>query len=455
LALHRGDIIGEYRVLDVIGAGGMGAVYKVEHLITKRVEAMKALKTAIGIAPDDIRRFEREIQVQARLHHPNIAAVYSAVRDGDQLGLVMEYVEGESLQALLARQRLPVEAAVAVVADVLAALDYAHRAGVVHRDVSPANIIIPPTGGAKLTDFGLAFEAASGLVSAAGTPAGTACYMSPEQVRGLDGLDARSDVYSAGAVLYEALTGRRLFDADGAFAIMQCHVETAPSPPSEANPNVPAALNRAVGRALAKDPGARFPSAAEFRAAILEAAGERRRGGTGRRWAIFAAAALAAAACTGALMVRVHGNRAKVLPRPAPVVVQQPLPVAPPVAVPVQAEEAPPAPVIAERREVPAKKRAVRPKAPAAQVEDAVVAKPEPVAVEPAAAPEAGSAAADLTSLPAVPRPATLAVPGIPVPTVDSAQPQKAGNRFVRALGKINPFKRAPKEAAAPLTNGK
>src|ERR1051326_3022930 len=154
--LPPGFSLRDYRILGLAGTGGMGAVYKIEHLITRRVEAMKLLPPGLSSDPDQVQRFEREIQVQARLHHPNIAALYNAVRDGSTTALIMEFVEGESLQRMLEDGPLPLPTALDFTAQVLAAVAYAHAAGVIHRDVAPANIIITHDRIAKLTDFGLA-----------------------------------------------------------------------------------------------------------------------------------------------------------------------------------------------------------------------------------------------------------------------------------------------------------
>jgi serine/threonine protein kinase len=266
--IQIGDAVGDYRVIDIAGSGGMGTVYKIEHVITKRIEAMKLLPPGAIDDPEQVQRFEREIQVQARLHHPNIVALYNALHNGDLIALVMEYVEGESLQRLLEAGPLPVETAVDLTRQVLGALAYAHEAGVIHRDVAPANIIITGDGTAKLMDFGLARAAMDIRLSTSGVPLGSPWYMSPEQVRGVGALDARTDLYAMGAVLHEMLTGRKLFEAAGAFAVMRAHVEVVPGPPSVRNPKVPAALDDIVRKALAKAPAMRFQSAHEFRMAL-------------------------------------------------------------------------------------------------------------------------------------------------------------------------------------------
>jgi serine/threonine-protein kinase len=268
LAIKRGNTVGDYKVIDLAGSGGMGAVYRIEHVITKRVEAMKVLPTGIGTSPENIRRFEREIEVQARLHHPNIVALYNAVRDDDSIALIMEYVEGESLEQMLLSGKLPLNAAVNYADQVLDALAYAHDNGVIHRDVKPANIIVTPAGTAKLMDFGLALAVTDLRLTDTGVAVGSAWYMSPEQVRASDELDARTDIYAFGAVLHEMLTGKKLFDADGSFAVMRAQMEAVPQAPSAFNPEVSAALDDAIARALAKDPAARFQTAREFRIAL-------------------------------------------------------------------------------------------------------------------------------------------------------------------------------------------
>jgi serine/threonine-protein kinase len=268
VAIKIGDIVGDYKVIGFVGSGGMGAVYKIEHAITKRVEAMKVLPTGVGSNPEEVRRFEREIEVQARLNHPNIVALHNAMRDENSIALVMEYVHGESLERKLESGRLPVDTAVNYAVHVLNALAYAHDNGVIHRDVKPANIIIDPSGVAKLTDFGIALAVNDLRLTNAGAPVGSAWYMAPEQVWGTHESDARTDIYAIGAVVHEMLTGRKLFEGDGTFAVMCAQMEETPEQPSALNPEVPATLDSVVAQALAKDPLARFQSANEFRIAL-------------------------------------------------------------------------------------------------------------------------------------------------------------------------------------------
>lgn len=264
-----GDTIGGYRILSLIGAGGMGKVFEAEHAVTKRIEALKVLLPAGDGTPDQhqehISRFLREIQVQASLTHSNIATVHNAFEHDGVLVMVMELVRGSSLKRLLEIEGPPILKAIDLMCQVLDALDFAHRRGVVHRDITPANIIISSDGVVKLTDFGLAKSQRDVQLTREGIAVGSVHYMSPEQVRGQQELDNRSDLYSAGAVLYEMLCRQRVFDATDGFAIMRAHVEKQPVPPVQYNKEIPQSLNDLVLRALAKDPIQRFRAAGEFK----------------------------------------------------------------------------------------------------------------------------------------------------------------------------------------------
>ena len=266
--LEVGSTIGDYQVIDILGAGGMGQVYKVRNLISDRAEAMKVLLPDLVQSPDLADRFLREIKVQASLEHPNIAALHTAVRADNQLLMLMEFVEGITLERKLNAGPLPVPEAVDYIRQVLAALDYAHARGVIHRDIKPANMMLTPEGVVKLMDFGIAKSATDRRLTMTGTTMGSLYYMSPEQIRGDSTLDARADLYSVGVSLYEMVTGVHPFDGDSQFAIMSAHLEKDPVPPIQIDPRLPGALNEIVLMSVLKDPNARFQTAGAFRNAL-------------------------------------------------------------------------------------------------------------------------------------------------------------------------------------------
>jgi hypothetical protein len=275
MPLEIGSTLGDYQIIGILGAGGMGRVYKVRNLISDRVEAMKVLLPDLATAPDLADRFIREIKVQASLEHPNIAALHTAVRAGNQLLMIMEYLEGFTLEQRLQQGRVPVPEAVGYIRQVLAALAYAHERGVVHRDVKPANMMVVGSGTLKLMDFGIAKAAGDQRLTMTGTTMGSLYYMSPEQIKGATDIDARADLYSVGVSLYELVTGKRPFDGDSQFAIMAAHLEKAPVPPISIDPSLPQSLNDLILMAVAKDPDQRFQTANAFRNALESLAGAR------------------------------------------------------------------------------------------------------------------------------------------------------------------------------------
>jgi eukaryotic-like serine/threonine-protein kinase len=259
--------IGDYEILGVLGAGGMGKVYKVRNVLTERVEAMKILLPDLAGQKDLANRFLREIKLLAGLSHPNIASLRTALTVGNQLVMIMELVEGVTLAARLEQGALPPTDAVNYISQVLVALSYAHREHIIHRDIKPANMMLTPQGIVKLMDFGIARPAEDRSLTMTGTTLGSLYYMSPEQIRG-ETIDARSDLYSVGVSLYELVTGRRPFQASANYSIMAAHLQQAPQPPAELQPGLPAALNEVILMALAKEPGRRFQSAEAFRNAL-------------------------------------------------------------------------------------------------------------------------------------------------------------------------------------------
>jgi serine/threonine-protein kinase len=210
----------------------------------------------------------REIKVQASLEHPNIAALHTALRVDNQLLMLMELVEGETLEQKLKAGPIPVAHAVDYIRQVLSALEYAHARGVVHRDIKPANMMLTPSGVVKLMDFGIAKATGDHKLTMTGTTMGSLYYMSPEQIKGATTLDARADLYSVGVSLYELATGKRPFDGDSQFAIMSAHLEKVPVPPVTLDPSMPQALNDVILLAVRKDPSARFQTATAFRNAL-------------------------------------------------------------------------------------------------------------------------------------------------------------------------------------------
>ena len=204
-----GSRVGDYEVLQILGAGGMGRVYKVRNVISERVEAMKVLLPDLDGDPDLANRFMREIKVQASLDHPNIAVLHTALRIENQLLMLMEFVEGVTLENLMAAGPIPIGQAVDYMTQVLSALSYAHARGVIHRDLKPANMMITADGVVKLMDFGIARMQQDRKLTQTGQTVGSLYYMSPEQIKGGLDLDARSDLYSLGVSLYEVCTGAR------------------------------------------------------------------------------------------------------------------------------------------------------------------------------------------------------------------------------------------------------
>lgn len=259
--------IGDYEILNELGAGGMGKVYKVRNVISDRIEAMKILLPDLVGRQELAARFLREIKVLAALDHPNIAALRTALTLDNQLVMVMEYVEGTTLTHRMQQGPIPVADAVNYISQALDALSYAHQQHVIHRDVKPSNMMLTPQGLVKLMDFGIARSGDESTLTMTGTTLGSLGYMSPEQVKG-EPTDARSDLYSVGISLYEMVTGRRPFRESSDYSIMAAQVNQPPTPPIDIKPGLPTELNEIILLAIAKDPTARFQSAEAFKNAL-------------------------------------------------------------------------------------------------------------------------------------------------------------------------------------------
>jgi serine/threonine-protein kinase len=265
-----GQKLGDYEILGVLGAGGMGKVYKVRNTISDRIEAMKILLPNLADQKELADRFLREIKLLASLNHPNIAALRTALTLDNQLVMIMEYVDGVTLASRLQQGPVPVADAVYYIDQVLAALVYAHQMNVVHRDIKPGNMMLTPQGVVKLMDFGIARPGNEAGMTITGTTLGSLNYMSPEQVKG-ESVDARSDLYSVGLSLYEIVTGRLPFRGDSGYSLMVAQLQQAPEPPIVLRPDLPKPLNDIILMVLAKEPEKRFQSATAFRNALKSA----------------------------------------------------------------------------------------------------------------------------------------------------------------------------------------
>jgi eukaryotic-like serine/threonine-protein kinase len=256
-----------YEVLRRLARGGMADVYLARDLLLDRPVALKVLFPEFATDPAFVERFRREAQAAANLSHPNIVGVYDSGESNGTYFIVMEYIEGRSLAQILRDEGpLSPDRAADITTDVAAALGFAHRNGVVHRDVKPGNVLISPIGQVKVADFGIARAVSTQEnLTQTGTVMGTATYFSPEQARG-EQVDPRSDVYSLGIVLYETLTGRPPFSGENPVSVAYKHVQEAPVPPRQANSSIPPPLEAITLKALAKNPANRYPSADELAA---------------------------------------------------------------------------------------------------------------------------------------------------------------------------------------------
>jgi serine/threonine-protein kinase len=268
-----GRVLGNYRLVERLGEGAMGAVYKGIDLMVEREVAVKMLRPEIARQPEIVARFHAEGVTLAKLNHPNIATLYSFFREGDEFFMVMEFVAGRTLDVVIREQgAMAPESAVAVASQVLNAVEHAHGLGILHRDLKPANIMLTSSV-VKVTDFGIARALGQARMTREGNIVGTLEYLAPERIRGQEA-DGRSDLYSVGVVLYEMLSGRLPFERDTEFELMRAQLEeTPPAFSSLGLTGVPAQLEAVVFTALAKVPEERFGTAGEFRRALELARG--------------------------------------------------------------------------------------------------------------------------------------------------------------------------------------
>ncbi|GBC88800.1 Serine/threonine-protein kinase PrkC [bacterium HR13] len=264
-----GKQIGPYKIVEKLGEGGMGVVYKGIHTQIDQVVAIKVLYPNYAKDKEFRERFIREAKTQAKFHHPNLVNILNYLEDEDgNMYIVMEYVDGGSLEDRIKKGAFSIKDAVSVIVQVLNALAYMHSKGIIHRDIKPANIMFLDDT-VKVSDFGIAKPITDRGITKTGAIVGTVLYMAPEVIKGEPATYA-SDLYAVGVILYQMLTGRSPFFGKTDFEIMKAHTEKEPPAPEELVPNLPSGIGQIVKKALAKDPKERFMSAEEFKEALID-----------------------------------------------------------------------------------------------------------------------------------------------------------------------------------------
>ena len=260
-----GKKVGPYKILEQIGQGGMGVVFKARHEKLGRLVALKMLAPHLANNEEMRARFLREAKLQANLLHPNVVNIFDYIEEGKDVFLVMEYVSGQTLEEMLLQKgKFTIEETLHVAEGVLEALSFMHRKGIIHRDIKPSNIMVTDNGLIKVTDFGIArLVEGEAAITKAGAKVGTLYYMAPELIKS-GKVSPLVDIYSLGITLYQLLTGKVPFAGKTEYEIIKGHLEKKPTPINELNPNIPAELAKTIHKALEKKPEHRFQSAADF-----------------------------------------------------------------------------------------------------------------------------------------------------------------------------------------------
>jgi eukaryotic-like serine/threonine-protein kinase len=310
---------GRYRIQRKLGAGGMADVYLAEDQELGRRVAIKILNDRHANDDQFIERFRREAKNAAALNHPSIVSIYDRGEAEDTYYIAMEFLDGRTLKELIvSRGAAPINVAIEYARQILSALRFAHRHGIVHRDIKPHNVLVDSEGRVKVTDFGIA-RAGTSQMTETGSIVGTAQYLSPEQARGGE-IDPRSDLYSLGVVLYELLTGKTPFDGETPVEIAMKHLSNPPQPPSKLRSDIPPELDQVVMRALAKNPDDRYQNAEEMEADLERVARGRPVAATTAATQVMRAAPPAAAAATAATMIAARPGAGEI---PPPIVVDE------------------------------------------------------------------------------------------------------------------------------------